>query len=66
MNNTWQSVTMTSFESDDEWLGNYPQKNKDFMAVVLSDNRQSGKLYNVDESVTFSDFICEKVGDYRG
>ena len=59
--NTWQSVAMASVNLKYAWLGGYPKENLDFMAVVLSDNRQSGKIYNVDDSKTFSDFICEKV-----
>ena len=40
-----------------EWLGGYPTDDGNFMAVSLFDNKQKGKLYNVDDSVFFDNFI---------
>ena len=52
---------MTTAEFDYSWLGDYPKENGDFMAVVLSDDGQSGKIYNVDALTIFNKFVCEKL-----
>ena len=51
---------------DLEWLGGYPIDDGDFMAVSLFENKQKGKLYNVDDSVMFDNFICERVAGSPG
>ena len=60
-NSSVESVAGSDNQLDFEWLGGYPRSKGDYMAVSLVDDKRKGKLYNVDDSVTFDNFICERV-----